>query len=65
MKAGKVLKYFIKLAISGILALIVLSVLCLFYYNPPMPSAHPNEYSNSKYIENENVFGGKHEIRLF
>ncbi len=52
MKAGKVLKYFIKLAISGILALIILSVLCLFYYNPPMPTPQFQEYSNTKYIEN-------------
>ena len=52
MKAGKVLKYFIKLAISGILALIILSVFCLIYFNPPMPTAQSEEYSNTKYIEN-------------
>ncbi len=52
MKAGKVLKYFIKLIVSGILALIVLSVFCLFYYNPPMPIPQPQEFSNAKYIEN-------------
>ena len=52
MKAGKVLKYFIKLAISGILALVILSVFCLFYFNPPMPTPQPEEYSNTKYVEN-------------
>ncbi|MBE7016874.1 MAG: hypothetical protein E7420_01765 [Ruminococcaceae bacterium] len=52
MKAGKVLKYFIKLAISGILALVILSVFCLFYFNPPMPIPQPEEYSNTKYVEN-------------
>ncbi len=52
MKAGKVLKYFLKLLISGILALIVLSVFCLFYFNPPMPAPQFEEYSNTKYIEN-------------
>ena len=52
MKAGKVLKYFIKLAISGILALVILSVFCLIYFNPPMPTPQTEEYSNTKYIEN-------------
>lgn len=50
MKAGKVLKYFIKLAISGILALIILSAFCLIYFNPPMTIPQPEEYSNSKSI---------------
>lgn len=52
MNAGKVLKYILKLAFSGILALIILSVFCLFYFNPPMPIPQTQEFSNTKYIEN-------------
>lgn len=38
--------------VSGVLTLVILSALCLIYYNPPMSAAQPDGYTNWKYVPN-------------
>ena len=49
MKAKKYLVFLIKMMFSGILALIILSLLCLVYYNPPLALPQPDGYTNYKF----------------
>lgn len=48
----KIVAYFLKLAVSGVLALVILSALTLVYYNPPISKAQPDKYTNSKFESN-------------
>ncbi|MBQ3075704.1 MAG: SGNH/GDSL hydrolase family protein [Clostridia bacterium] len=48
----KVFVFFCKLAISGVLALAILSTLTLIYYNPPVSVAQPDKFTNSKFRSN-------------
>ena len=52
MNLKKYLSFFIKMMVSGVLALVILSALCLIYYNPPMSAAQPDGYTNWKYVPN-------------
>ena len=52
MNLKKYLSFFIKMMVSGILALVILSALCLIYYNPPMSAAQTDGYTNWKYVPN-------------
>ncbi len=52
MKKG--ILHLLKLCISGILALAILSGLCLLYYNPPIAVAQPDRYTNYRYTSNSN-----------
>lgn len=45
----KTLLFICKLAASGILALLLLSVFALVYYNPPVAEPQPDKYTNSKF----------------
>lgn len=46
----KTVLFFCKLAVSGVLALVILSGFALVYYNPPMAEPQPDKYTNSKFI---------------
>ena len=46
----KTVLFFCKLAVSGILALIVLSLFAMVYYNPPLAEPQPDKYTNSKFV---------------
>ena len=52
MNIKKCICFFIKMAISGVLALTILSLLCLVYYNPPLAVAQPEGYTNYKLTPN-------------
>ena len=52
MNLKKYLSFFLKMIFSGILALVILSLLCLLYYNPPMAAAQLDGYTNWKYTPN-------------
>lgn len=52
MKLKNYLKFCLKVICSGILALAILSLFCLVYYNPPISVAQPNGYTNSKFLSN-------------
>lgn len=41
-----------KLAASGIFALLILSAITMLYYNPPIATAQPEKYTNSKFLPN-------------
>lgn len=41
-----------KFIISGICAMLVLSVFALIYHNPPIAEAQPDKYTNSKFTQN-------------
>lgn len=53
MRFKQVLNFWVKIMISGILALGILSLLCLFYYNPPIAVPQPEGYTNYKYMPND------------
>lgn len=44
----KTICFFLKLCLSGILAVIILSAFCLVYYNPPIAVANPDKFTNNK-----------------
>ena len=46
----KVFSFFCKLAISALIAMVILSVFALVYYNPPRAAAQPDKYTNSKFV---------------
>ena len=45
----KFLLFLVKLTVSGILALTVLNLFTLVYYNPPKAVAQPDKFTNSRY----------------
>lgn len=45
----KLLIFLLKLGISSILAVTILSLWCLVYYNPPISIAQPDGYTNNRY----------------
>ena len=53
MNLKKCLVFCIKLVVSGVLALTILSLLCLVYYNPPLAVAQPDGYTNYKFAPNK------------
>lgn len=46
----KTLVFVCKFAVSVILAVAILSVFALVYYNPPKATAQPDKYTNSKFV---------------
>lgn len=52
MKIKNYLKFCLKVICSSILALAILSLLCLIYYNPPIAIAQPDGYTNSRFLPN-------------
>lgn len=48
----KVVISFVRFAISGVLALLILCALTVVYYSPPVSKAQPSKYTNSKFEKN-------------
>ena len=45
----KLLIFLLKFCISSVLAVTILSLWCLVYYNPPIAIAQPDRYTNNRY----------------
>ena len=52
MNMKKCMGFCLKVIISGVLALVILSLLCLYYYNPPIAEPQPEGYTNFKFVPN-------------